>query len=173
MNLSTIISWGSKLFTPKSLGAVAITGVLMYGGKLVFNIYDNTMTRIDNLGKTNAALAEQRAQDRLVLDLQQEEIERAKADAVELRRVAQQASSEVRRLQDVFANTDFEDLARNRPEAIERRVNAGTERMLALLECASRGSAGTDGTGCGSDGEARGTTAVESDEFPLVGPDAG
>ena len=172
MNLGMLLSWGSKLITPKSLGAVAITGLLMYGGKLVYDIYDNTMTRIDKLGETNAALAEQRAQDRLVLDLQQEEIQRAKDDAVELRRVAQQASSEMRRLQNVFANTDFEDLARNRPEAIERRINDGTERLLTLLECASRGSAAADGTDCDSDGEARSTTSAESDEFSLVGPDA-
>jgi len=54
-------------------------------------------------------------------------------------RVATEARSESRRLQNVFANHNLEELARRKPTLIERRINSGTDDSIRLLECASSG----------------------------------
>lgn len=56
---------------------------------------------------------------------------------------ARAAGEETRRLHALFSEHDLGALAASEPARIEARIDAGTERMRRLLECAS-GSGGED-----------------------------
>lgn len=68
-----------------------------------------------------------------------EQMTRLQGQLTELARVQQEATSETRRLNDVFARHDLARLARARPGLVERRVNSGTADALRMLEVASGG----------------------------------
>lgn len=60
----------------------------------------------------------------------------------ELQAVAQSATEEARRLNDIFAEHDLTRLTLARPGLIERRINSGTADIGRVLECASAGNCG-------------------------------
>lgn len=55
----------------------------------------------------------------------------------EMQRVQHAATQETRRLNELFSEHDFRRLSFSRPGLIEPRVNAGSDRIIRLLECAT------------------------------------
>lgn len=55
----------------------------------------------------------------------------------EMARVARDATDETRRLNDLFTQHDLGALAVARPGLVERRIDAGSDDAVRLLECAS------------------------------------
>lgn len=76
------------------------------------------------------------AQERVIGEWQESQ-DRLLGTIEEMGRTQQDASTEIRRLNDVFAGHDLEALARARPGLIERRINSGTAAAWRMLECAS------------------------------------
>lgn len=105
---------------------------------------DNTRLR-ENAVALEAALTEQRRATDTALEAL-DEWEAALAAYQETledyRREQINASAEIRRLNELFSEHDLGALALERPGLIERRVNAGSDNIGWLLECATGG--GTD-----------------------------
>lgn len=115
--------------------------------------YEGLISQINTLEADKAALAVALENERAVARGLQEGIV-AWSDAydqlatrqAQAAAVAQAATAEARRLNELLAEHDLATLARRKPALVEARVNAGTRRALSLLECAS-----TPG-GCPPDG---------------------
>lgn len=63
--------------------------------------------------------------------------EQYQKDMEDMRNDQIRAQAEVRRLQKLFAEHDFNSLLQKKPTAIERLINAGSTRAFRMLECAS------------------------------------
>jgi len=59
---------------------------------------------------------------------------------MELQEVRLNASAESRRLNDIFAKHDMEELSRERPDTLERLINRGTRDVFRLFERESAGN---------------------------------
>lgn len=111
---------------------------------LAANHYKGLLAENTALAASNAELAlalevqgaTVNAQESALLDWQIA-AEEAELMNVELQRVAQQATSETRRLNAIFAEHDLTRLSLAKPGLIERRLNSGTSRVQRMLECAS------------------------------------
>ena len=65
---------------------------------------------------------------------EQEERERALQDMAKHQK---KAMTEIEKLREMFAKHDLEKLAREKPEFVQRLVNAGTRRFNRLFECSA------------------------------------
>ena len=136
---------GVKLAIYGILGSAVITAV-----GLGYWHYTSLVEEAAQLRTNNAVLQSAIDLQATTITAQQEAIpewEEAQARLLQtmeaLREQNQLASTELRRLQDVFSRHDLNALALRRPGLIEQRIDTGTARINRMLECAT-GSAGDD-----------------------------
>jgi len=72
--------------------------------------------------------------------------------AQELQEVRLNASAESRRLNDIFAKHDMEELSRERPDTLERLINRGTRDVFRLFERKSAGDIYDEPRDAGAEG---------------------
>lgn len=80
--------------------------------------------------KANEAAVARIGEFAVVLDRQRETME-------EFAKMTEEASRTIRRINDVFASHDFQNLLNKKPGLIVRRVNSGTADTLRMFECAT------------------------------------
>lgn len=136
---------GIKLAIYGILGSAAITAV-----GLGYWHYTSVINERDQLKVNNAVLEQAVELQDSTITAQQEAIAEWEASQARLLQTMealaeqnQLASTELRRLQDVFSRHDLNALALRRPGLIERRIDLGTARINRMLECAT-GSPGED-----------------------------
>lgn len=129
-----------------SLAVVSTVLGLVYLGYTHYqNLLSENATLKTNVSKLETAVEDQKAATDEALSaveewkLAQEEFSQA---LNELRQTQEQASAEIGRLNDLFAEHDLGKLAARKPGLIERRANGATDRAFRMLQCASgdRGS---------------------------------
>ena len=76
----------------------------------------------------------------------QKAVNKLEQDIQEARRIAKEAESETRRLNELFKKHDLRKLALAKPGLIENRINNGSANSIRLLECASGDSTSCDGS---------------------------
>lgn len=135
----------------KAIGAFAAVAGVCLGVFLAYRHYTGLVEDNKTLTINNVTLTRSIEDQRLTIERQAEAIEdwsEALADfqrvASELQRAADAARAETRRLNGVFARHDLEALALAKPGLVEGRINAGTDDVLRMLECAT----GADGADC-------------------------
>lgn len=133
------------------LGALAVVLGIIYLG---YRHYVGLLDDISILETNNTKLT-------LAFDLEKETVEEQKEAITEWRlateeyqqRVqdltiaANQAREESRRLHEIFGKHDLTRLARAKPGLIESRINAGTKRVFAVIECETATPGGCDADG--------------------------
>lgn len=143
----------SKLgFRGIAIGLLTLTigGTLLLGYRHYTGLLDTVSTLRTNNAQLQDAYETQKQtigqMDEAITDWQQAQ-NSLKARVEELSVVAQEAKTEARQLDALFAEHDLGRLAREKPGLIERRVNRGTRDSLSLLECATAES------GCGTEAD--------------------
>ena len=125
------------------LWALIFALVVSFGAAVYYH-YTGLLEDVSSLREDRAELQNSLQIQQETLETQQQVIEEWQ-DAVddlyetfeETVRVANEAASETRRLNDIFSNHDLGELARERPGLIERRVNDGTNDFNRMFECAT------------------------------------
>lgn len=122
------------------LSALFVVSVVYLGYRHYEGLIEtNAQLRESNVA-LEAAIAEQRWATETALeavDEWQQAFDRLQSTLEQYRQVQLQANSEVRRLNELFAEHDLGALARARPGLIERRINSGTDASRRMLECAT------------------------------------
>lgn len=122
------------------LGIIALAVVTAVG--LGYRHYNNLLLENQTLKANNVKLEVAVEQQQQTIARAQETIDswaeaqrQFTARVQELTAVLETASAETKRLNDVFAQHNFGELAQRKPGLIQRRVNDGTARINRLLEC--------------------------------------
>lgn len=140
----------------------AVVGVVA-GVYLAYRHYDGLVESNHTLAANNAVLQSSLDLQRSVIAEQADAIgewkmalEAFQQVASDLQRTSDGARSEVRRLNELFTKHDLERLARQKPALVEGRINAGSDRAMLLLECATA----PGGVDCADDGGEAGSPAL-------------
>lgn len=123
-----------------TIGTLAL-GLFIF---LAWRHYTGLLETINTL-KTNSALLESAVgTQEQTIQVQQKALQEWKKNQEELtrliqesHRIAQDASSEVRRLNAIFVSHDLDALAKKKPGLIQQRINSGSDLSRQLLECSS------------------------------------
>jgi len=128
------------------LASLAVVGTVFAGYRFITNLVNENASLAQRVGQMETAQAVQSE----TIATQAEalaEWEQQRADfATQLQELSDgqiEAREEAQRLREVFSSSDFVRLLDARPGLILDRVNAGTNRIGRLLECAS-GASGPD-----------------------------
>ena len=133
---------------------LALAGVLLAGvlGTLALGyrhytglLAERAALQADNIRLETAVETQHRTIDAQSAAIDEwEQAQRALIARMEdLERVQREATAETRRLNELFSEHDFTDLARERPGLIAPRITDGAARANRLLECAT-GAGGAD-----------------------------
>lgn len=146
------------------IGAVLSNWKLILGGVLavaVVSIIGVGYMHYQGLVEDNRRLSENNAKLETAVETQQgtiaaqrdaigqwaEQAARLQASIEEMQAVQRQASQELRRINDIFADHDLTNLSRAKPGLIEPRINSGTADALRMLERVTAGGADDAGAG--------------------------
>ena len=162
--------FGLSTFKLAAIGLAALAVVTIIG--LAYRHYtgliNDKVVAEANVAKLEVALATEQATVAALkanVDEWKQAAERYQKAAHEAQLTAKHAKAETRRLNALFSEHDFTNLARRKPGLIERRINSSVRRAGSLLECAT-----TPG-GCGGDGD-RGSARAPADSAPTPRADA-
>lgn len=133
---------------------LAIAGLLVVGLVTIIGLgyrhYTGLLAERDILKANNAVLETAVGTQTITIDAQTAAISEWSLALTELssrmeemERVQLEATQETQRLNGIFSQHDFGNLSLQRPGFIEPRVNAGSDRAIRLLECAT-GAGGAD-----------------------------
>jgi len=114
-----------------SLIFVVVLGVVLGGFYLYFNW---SQDRIQSLQLDNARLTTAVEEQKKAIEAQQEFDRKQNDNLAELQVSLQQANDAKSALEEKFLKHDLESLARKDPKAIERRINAATDKAFRDIE---------------------------------------
>lgn len=128
----------------KLIAGAVVFALLAGAGWLGYKHYTGLQEQIRRLEISNAQLMDRNALQQSAIDQQQDAIgkwqqeqERLVKQMEDLNKLAQQASKEVDRLNEIFSKHNLDRLSRRKPGLIEKRINDGTARASRMLECST------------------------------------
>lgn len=128
------------------LVGIAVVAVVTSIG-LGYKHYSGLLATVDVLTATNAKLETSISVQGVTIDAQESALgvwQNSQANLLarvdEMLIASTEATSEARRLHEIFAQHDLSELAKAKPGLIENRINSGSDRIGSLLECASGSS---------------------------------
>lgn len=125
----------------RPLGGALAVGLILFAGRAHLR-YINSMRHAaerrakaaeESLGDATEKIETLESQMKLILA----EVEKQREDMVRVSKEQQAASTDMRKIKDVFARHDFRKLLEKKPGLVSRVVNRGTRRILGMFECAS------------------------------------
>jgi len=105
----------------------------VFGGAFAW-YFNHTQQKIEILTANNAKLEGAVATQQKTIEVMQAETARLNGLQSELQGKLQEANEDVRKLQGVLRKHNLTDLAFKKPGLIEKRINAGTQKLFDELE---------------------------------------